>query len=100
VWCSGNTSVSKTEDRGSIPFTYANKQRKENKMFVLAITLMGGLFIYDNAEFFAQAEKNHANGLTWQAIEDGCRAPNSDEIYIASVDQATGKEWVCFKMKD
>ena len=25
VWCSGNTAVSKTENRGSIPLTSANK---------------------------------------------------------------------------
>tara|TARA_B100001057_G_scaffold137644_1_gene137295 strand:- start:4695 stop:4904 length:210 start_codon:yes stop_codon:yes gene_type:complete len=69
-------------------------------MFVFAVTLIGGLFIYDNAEFFEQANKNYAAGLTWQSIEDGCRSPDSNELYIASVDPSTGKEWVCFKMKE
>tara|TARA_Y100000389_G_C17073012_1_gene322923 strand:+ start:257 stop:466 length:210 start_codon:yes stop_codon:yes gene_type:complete len=69
-------------------------------MLVLATIVIGGLFFNDNAEFFKQANKNYADGMTWQSIEEGCRAPNSNELYIASVDTSTGEEWVCFKMKE
>ena len=60
--------------------------------------LMGGLFVNDNAEFFAQADANYAAGLTWQHIQGGCRAPDPNELYISAKNEDTGKEWVCFKI--
>tara|TARA_B110000046_G_scaffold168157_1_gene186337 strand:+ start:6875 stop:7084 length:210 start_codon:yes stop_codon:yes gene_type:complete len=69
-------------------------------MFVIPLAIIGVLFFNENAEFFAQADKNLAAGMTWQVIEDGCRAPQKGELYIASVDTTTGKEYVCFKLKD
>mgnify|MGYP003322780466 FL=1 len=66
---------------------------------VVALMLMGGLFVNDNAEFFAQADANYAAGLTWQHIEGGCRAPDPNELYISAKNEDTGKEWVCFKMR-
>ncbi len=68
-------------------------------MLVLATVVIGGLFFNDNAEFFAQANKNHADGMKWATIKEGCRAPNPNELHIAAIDENTGKKWVCFKMR-
>tara|TARA_B100001094_G_scaffold323255_1_gene373788 strand:- start:1271 stop:1480 length:210 start_codon:yes stop_codon:yes gene_type:complete len=68
-------------------------------MLVLATIVIGGLFFNDNAEFFEQANKNYADGMRWSKIEQGCRAPNPEEIYISAINESTGEEWVCFKMR-
>lgn len=69
-------------------------------MFVFTVALMGGLFFNENAEFFAQADKNYADGLRWAKIEEGCRAPNLKELFISAKNEDTGKEFVCFKMME
>jgi len=65
-------------------------------MFVLAVTLIGGLFVNDNAEFFNDVEANRNDGMTWKYI--GPQAPNEDESSIPMISE-DGKETVYFKMK-
>jgi hypothetical protein len=64
-------------------------------MFVIAVTLIGGMFVNDNAEFFNDVEANRKAGMEWQYV--GPQAPNEDESSIPVTD-SNGKETVYFKM--
>jgi len=64
-------------------------------MFVLAVTLIGGLFVNDNAEFFNDVERNKKEGKTWEYV--GPHSPNDEESSIPVID-SEGKETVYFKM--
>mgnify|MGYP001162461768 FL=1 len=63
----------------------------------LAIILMGGMFVSDNAEFFKLADEQIKAGHQWQAMK--CRAPEEGTLYIAAKNESTGKEYVCFKLE-
>tara|TARA_B100000424_G_C22653090_1_gene359928 strand:+ start:404 stop:607 length:204 start_codon:yes stop_codon:yes gene_type:complete len=66
-------------------------------MTAFALIVVGGLFFNENAEFFAQANKNFDAGMIWHKIT--CRAPDPNELSIPLKNEDTGKEYVCFKMK-
>ena len=63
----------------------------------LAMILMGGMFVSDNAEFFKVADEQIKAGHQWQAMK--CRAPEAGTLYIAAKNESTGKEYVCFKLE-
>jgi hypothetical protein len=65
-------------------------------MFVLAVTLIGGLFVNDNAEFFNDVEKNRKDGKVWEYV--GSTPMNEDESAIPLISE-DGSETVYFKMK-
>tara|TARA_X000001036_G_scaffold70751_1_gene62153 strand:- start:1697 stop:1906 length:210 start_codon:yes stop_codon:yes gene_type:complete len=68
-------------------------------MLAVMTMIIGGLFYEDNKDFFATAHEQYQQGYTWSAIDDGCRAPTSGTFYIASINEATGEEIVCFKLE-
>tara|TARA_S200000501_G_scaffold329525_1_gene330165 strand:- start:112 stop:312 length:201 start_codon:yes stop_codon:yes gene_type:complete len=63
----------------------------------LAIILMGGMFVSDNAEFFKVAGEQIEAGHKWEAMK--CRAPEEGTLYIPAINESTGKEYVCFKLE-
>ena len=63
---------------------------------IFALTLITGLFAYDNAEFFKTVEQNHKDGLTWHYI--GKSAPDGHPA-ITVKDERTGEEFIFYKMK-
>ena len=64
---------------------------------IIAILLMGGLFVSDNSEFFKVAGEQIEAGHTWQAIK--CKQPEEGTLYISAKNESTGKEYVCFKLE-
>jgi|TARA_R110002167_G_scaffold214423_2_gene419136 hypothetical protein len=65
-------------------------------MFVIAVTLMGGLFVNENAEFFNDVEQNRKDGKVWEYV--GPQSPNEDESSIPLISK-DGGETVYFKMQ-
>jgi hypothetical protein len=65
-------------------------------MFVLAVTLIGGMFVSDNAEFFNDVEKNRKDGMDWEYV--GSMRPSANETSIPLISK-DGKETIYFKMK-
>jgi len=65
-------------------------------MFVIAVTLMGGLFVNENAEFFNDVEQNRKDGKVWEYV--GPQSPNEDESSIPLISE-DGSETVYFKMQ-
>ena len=65
-------------------------------MFVIAVTLMGGLFVNENAEFFNDVEQNRKDGKVWEYV--GPQSPNEDESSIPLISKDSG-ETVYFKMQ-
>ena len=61
-------------------------------MFVL--TLIGGLFMYDNQEFFSTVEQNIEDGFTWEYV--GKQDPAGDPAITVLDNQ--NKEVIYFKM--
>ena len=68
-------------------------------MFAIAMIVMGGLFLHENHEFFAQAEKQIEAGYTWSKIDEGCREPLEGTLHIAAENPDTGEKFVCFQLK-
>jgi len=62
-----------------------------------ALVLITGLFMYDNAEFFATVEKNKADGMTWQYV--GKQSPG-DNPAITVKNEVTGEEFIYWRMED
>ena len=54
-------------------------------MFVIAVTLMGGLFVNENAEFFNDVEQNRKDGKVWEYV--GPQSPNEDESSIPLISE-------------
>lgn len=63
---------------------------------IFAVALMTGLFMHDNAEFFAVTKQNRADGMTWHYV--GKQSPNGAPA-ITVKNEATGEESIYFKMK-
>jgi hypothetical protein len=61
-------------------------------MFVLA--LIGGLFMYDNQEFFSAVEQNIEDGFTWEYV--GKQDPAGDPAI--TVLDGQNNEVIYFKM--
>ena len=66
-------------------------------MLTVMTILIGGLFYEDNKEFFVKADEQLEAGYTWNAMK--CRAPEEGTLYIPAINEATGKELVCFKLE-
>lgn len=49
------------------------------------------LFATENEEFFSVSHENAKNGYTWEVIEDGCRKPLPNTVYLEN-----GDGEVCF----
>ena len=49
------------------------------------------LFATENEEFFSVSHENAKNGYTWEVIEDGCRKPLHNTVYLEN-----GDGEVCF----
>ena len=62
---------------------------------MLAIVLIGGLFISNNAEFFNSVEVNKKDGMEWEYV--GPQTPSEDDINIPVID-SEGEETIYFKM--
>lgn len=63
----------------------------------MAVALIGGLFVHDNAEFFAKADEQIKAGYEWNLIK--CREPIPGALSIPLINQETGKKTVCFKLE-
>lgn len=62
---------------------------------IFAVTLITGLFTYDNLEFFSVVKQQRSEGYTWSDIE--CRQV---EVQPAlTIDTPTGKKLVCYKLE-
>lgn len=62
-----------------------------------ALVLMTGLFMYDNAEFFATVQQNKEDGMTWEYV--GKQSPgNNPALPIIEFD--TGEKVIYWKMTD
>ena len=68
-------------------------------MFAITFAVMGGLFMYDNFEFFDLADKQIKQGYTWSMIDEGCRAPLEGTLHIAAENTETGEKFVCLKLE-
>ena len=61
-----------------------------------ALVLITGLFMHDNAEFFATVEQNIEDGLTWEYV--GKQDPNGQPAL--TVLDSQNKEVIYFRMTD
>ena len=61
-----------------------------------ALVLITGLFMHDNAEFFATVEQNIEDGLTWEYV--GKQFPNGQPAL--TVLDSQNKEVIYFRMTD
>ena len=60
-----------------------------------ALVLMTGLFMYDNADFFATAKQNKEDGMSWQYV--GKQSPGDNPAI--TVKDADDNNVVYFKME-
>ena len=61
-----------------------------------ALVLITGLFMHDNAEFFATVEQNIEDGLTWEYV--GKQDPNGQPAL--TVLDSQNNEVIYFRMTD
>lgn len=59
------------------------------------LVMIGGMFMWDNQEFFATVEDNIEDGYSWEYI--GKTAPDGSPA-ITAINEATGEESIYFKM--
>ena len=62
----------------------------------LALVLITGLFMYDNAEFFATAKQNREDGMSWNYV--GKQLPGNNPAI--TVKDADNNDVIYFRMQD
>lgn len=61
-----------------------------------ALVLITGLFMYDNADFFATAKQNRDDGMSWHYV--GKQSPGDNPAI--TVKDADDNDVIYFKMQD
>ena len=66
-------------------------------MFTAVLVIMTGLFFHDNAEFFAESNKNKEQGYTWEFV--GKQKANDYKYSIPVINQETGEEFIYWEQQ-